>query len=284
MRVLALGQVSASGGGLDPVRYGRYKYGDLGAVAGFASDLAALALVRLPQLAGTAVTVTAPASRAVPIGADLLADGVVRRLNRVRAERGVDAATRAKLHRFEVPSDDYGTQDAATRRALLAAERISGIPGLFTAQHVLVVDDLWVTGISARVTATAIEQWRPASLTYLVIATVEPDLARERPQIEAGLNHAAVPSLSALAELSRRATVAVNQRMCKFVLRHRPDEIRPWLDTLAPELVWRLHSAALAEGFAIAPAFRDAVAVLTAYVEEHKLDLAAAELGWCPMP
>jgi hypothetical protein len=147
-----------------------------------------------------------------------------------------------------------------------------------------VVDDLWVTGTSARVTAEAVRRWRPQSLTYLVIGTVEPAFAARHPQVEAELNHAAVDGLPALAALARVDTLAVNQRMCKFVLNHRPDEVREWLDAVPPDLAWRLHSAALAEGFGLTPAFRDTVAVLAAHVDERRLDERAAEAGWVPVP
>jgi adenine/guanine phosphoribosyltransferase-like PRPP-binding protein len=72
---------------------------------------------------------------------------------------------RAKLYRFAVPTTDYGTADEAGRRALLADERISGIPDLFADRDVVVVDDLWVTGLSAEVTIDAIEGWKPRSVT-----------------------------------------------------------------------------------------------------------------------
>lgn len=283
MRVLALSEVAEGHeGGLDAVRYSRYKYGQVAAVESIAAELARFALDGLPYLLAEPVTLTAPASRAVPIGADLLTDAVLRRVNHERARLSHEPAVRAKLYRYHVPSGDYGSQNLAVRRELLAAERISAIPELFAGRHVVVVDDLWVTGTSAEVTAGAIRRWAPASVTYLVIGRVEPGYAERHPQVEYELNHAAVDGLPALADLCRQGPVAINQRLCKFVLGQAPERLAAWLPDIAPELVWRLHSAALAEGFGLMPAYGAAAEALAAHVEDHKLEALAMRHGWSP--
>jgi hypothetical protein len=284
MRLVAWRQVTGNGNGLDPVVYSRYKYGQSAAIAYYAAELGRLVVAALPVLTAEPSTVTAPGSRAVPIGADLLADGVLRHVNRVRAGRQLEPAVRAKLHRHHIPAGDYGGEDRAAREALLAAEKISSIPELFTDRHVVVVDDLWVTGTSAAVTAAAIDRWRPASLTYLVIGRVEPALAERRPQVEAELNHAAVDGLPALAQLLRAGPVAVNQRLCKFVAGQPVELLGSWLTDQEPRFVWRLYQALLAEGIGLMPAYRDAVAVLVEFVDKHRLDERAAAEGWTAGP
>jgi hypothetical protein len=282
--------------GLDRTQYSRFKYGFRRAVERFAARLAERAEADLPDLLDGPVTITAPASRAVPIGADLLADGVLRAVNHRRAQRSTPAASpareaspcgprtppaiRAKLYRFAVPAGDYGTADQEGRRALLADERISGIPELFTDRDVVVVDDLWVTGVSAGVTIDTIRHWEPRSVTYLVIARVDPEHARRRPQIEYDLNHAAVTSLPTLAELCREGPVTVNQRVCKFVLQHPPAEVRAWLDTVPTTVAWHLYAAVLAEGFALTERFVDAARVVIQFADRHDLDGVAASCGW----
>jgi hypothetical protein len=277
-RVIALHGVAD----LDRTEFSRYKYGARHAVDRFARALAVRAEADLPDLLDAPVTITAPASRAVPIGADLLADGVLRAVNHRRAQRAAAPAVRAKLYRFAVPTADYGTADENGRRALLADERISGIPDLFADRDVVVVDDLWVTGLSAEVTIDAVERWKPRSVIYLVIARIDPELARRRPQLEFDLNHAAVTSLPALAELCRDGPTTVNQRMCKFVLQHPPAEIRAWLDTVPATVAWHLYAAVLAEGFVQAPRFADAARVLVEFADRHDLDTVAASCGWSP--
>jgi hypothetical protein len=292
MNVIAL----HGGDDLDRTRYSRFKYGFGPAVDRFASHLAERAEADLPDLLDAPLTITAPASRAVPIGADLLADGVLRTVNRRRAGRSAPAAspareaspggprnppaTRAKLYRFAVPATDYGTADQDGRRALLADEKISGIPELFADRDVLVVDDLWVTGISAGVTVDAIGRWKPRSVTYLVIARIDPEHAARRPQVEYDLNHAAVTGLPALAELCREGPVTVTQRVCKFVLQHPPAEVRAWLDTVPATIAWHLYAAVLAEGFASNAGFAEAARVVIQFADRHDLDGVAASCGW----
>jgi hypothetical protein len=280
MRVLAVHRLDAAGGAVDPVRYSRYKYGRTDAIGYFARELGECAMRELPILAPETPTVTAPASRAVPIGADLLADGVLRSINRVRTCQQLQPAVRAKLHRHEIPPGDYGSEDLATRRALLAQERISSIPELFSNRHVLVVDDLWVTGTSAEITAAAVQRWRPASLTYLVIARVEPEFAQLHPEVEFALNHASVDGLPALAELLEHGPVVVNQRLSKFVLSQPHDRLAAWLAERDAQFVWRLYCAALADGFALMPRFRDNVTLLVEFADRRRLDERAASRGW----
>jgi hypothetical protein len=273
--VLAAYEVGETGTALDAAAYSRYKYGSRPDVDGFAAVLAELAT----KLPADALTVTAPASRTVPIGADLLADGVLREVNHRRAQEGTGPAVRAKLHRFAVPAEDYGAKDAAARRALLARERISGIPDLFAGRDVVVVDDLWVTGASAAVTVDAVARYAPRSVTYLVIATVEPGYAARRPEVEFDLNHAAVDGLPALADLCR-GPVTVNQRMCKFVLRQEPAAVAEWLPGIPAGTAWHLYAAVLAEGFLLEPAFAATARVVVGHADEHDLDAQAATHGW----
>ncbi|GAA0899072.1 hypothetical protein GCM10009558_088620 [Virgisporangium aurantiacum] len=277
MKVLAAYEVAEAGSALDAVRYSRYKHGSAGAVAAFAETLAGLAVATLPGLLDGPVTITAPASRSVPIGADLLADGVLRAVNHERAQRGTGPAVRAKLHRFAVPAGDYGGLSGVDRRALLAAERISGIPELFAGRDVVIVDDLWVTGASAEVTVDAVARYAPRSVTYLVIATVEPGYAARRPEVEAELNHAAVDSLKALGDLG---PMTVNQRVCKFVLRQEPRAIGEWLEHVPAHTAWQLYAGVLAEGFLAEPGFADAARVIVNVADGRDLDAAAATHGW----
>lgn len=264
---------------LDAAEYSRYKYGSRAAVDGFADTLARSAVEKLPALLTAEVTITAPAGRVVPIGADLLADGVLRAVNHLRARHDVAPAVRAKLHRFAVPAEDYGTMSEVERRALLASERISGIPDLFAGRDVVIVDDLWVTGASAEVTVEAVARWSPRSVTYLVLAAVDPDEAKRRPEVEAELNHAAVSSLPALAALG---DVTVNQRVCKFVLRHGPDAVLAFLESVPAHVAWQLYAAVLAEGFLLRDEFAGAARVIVNFADDRELDAAAATNGWSP--
>jgi hypothetical protein len=280
MTALSAYEVSEAGTALDAAVYSRYKYGSRAAVDSFAETLAELAVAKLPGLLTGPVTLTAPASRAVPIGADLLADGVLRSVNHARTAGGVAPAVRAKLHRFAVPAEDYGAKDEAARRALLAAERISGIPELFAGRDVVVVDDLWVTGASAEVTLDAVARYAPRSVTYLVIATVEPGYAARRPEVEFELNHAAVDGLAALGGLCRDGAVTVNQRFCKFVLRHPPPSVDGWLAGVPAATAWQLYAAVLAEGFLSEPGFAGTARVIVDFADRNDLDAAAASHGW----
>jgi hypothetical protein len=278
--VLAAYEVSEAGTALDTAAYSRYKYGSRAAVDSFAETLAELAVAKLPGLLSGSVTLTAPASRTVPIGADLLADGVLRAVNHGRASRNTAPAVRAKLHRFAVPADDYGARNEADRRALLAAERISGSPDLFSGRDVVIVDDLWVTGASAEVTVDAVARYAPRSVTYLVIATVEPGYAARRPEVEFDLNHAAVGSLDALGDLCRAGAMTVNQRFCKFVLRQQPADVEAWLADLPAATAWQLYASVLAEGFLLEPGFSGAARVIVNVADDRDLDAEAATHGW----
>jgi hypothetical protein len=266
--------------GLDPQQYSAYKYGAASVVAAYAQDLADLICDQTPRLASDQLTITAPGSRSVPIGADLLADGVLARLNHRRTLMGRPPAVRAKLHRHAIPAGDYGAQDLAGRQALLAQEKITTIPSLIADRDVLVIDDLWVTGLSAEVTVQAIERLHPASLTYVVIARVEPDYAAAYAAVERDLNHARVSDLDSLSGLFHQDQVIMTQRLCKFVLVQPIDQLATWLPRQPVGYIWELYCALLAEGFGLMPEYKSAFSCVASHVEATRLDIQAMSLGW----
>lgn len=282
MNTVHINTITPGNTGLVGVNYSRYKYGSVAMIEGFGAELATLALAAVPGILSEPVTITAPASRSVPIGADLLADRVLAGVNLARIAAELEPAVRAKLHRHTLPSGDYGGQSAAERRASLASERISLIPGLITGRHVVVVDDLWVTGASAEVTIAAVNRHQPRSLTYVLIGRVEPDYAAAHPQVERELNHAKVRDLGTLGEMLLTEPVAITQRLCKFALSWPGEVLRNFLANMQEKFVWQLYAAILADGLGLMPVYRSQFLALCELVNDNKLHIQATTEGWMP--
>ncbi len=239
--------------------YSRYKYGMPRAVRFLGALLGTHAVTYVKASFAPSLTIIAPGSRSTPIGADYLADEVLKVVNRARHERGLQPAVRGKLHRHVVPSGDYGGLSAAERQALLANEKISANPSLITGCEVIVVDDLWVTGASADVTIKAIMTHAPASLTYLLIAEVDESIAHTNASVERDLNHAAIHDLASLATAIHNEVeeVFVMQRLCKFLLGHHPEELESFLRMMSASFVWHLLNACIADGLGLLPLYEE---------------------------
>jgi hypothetical protein len=266
--------------GLDSNQYSRYKYGSVAMTRMYGELLADLILATVPGALADAFTVTSPGSQAIPAGADLLANDILQRVNLVRADAGLEPAVRAKLHRHTIPSGDYGVCSEAQRRALLANEQISLDPKLIEGRHVVIIDDLWVTGATAELTIGVVENERPSSLSYALIGQVDPALAKSNAGVEMELNHAQIHDLDSLVTFLLAEPVVINQRMCKFVLSSPSAKLLEAFAALPTGLVWRIWTAIQADGLGELPAYREHFGAIAAYAEDHKLDHRAAQKGW----
>ena len=206
-----------------PVRYSRYKYGSLTATEAFAQALkAALSnsapdLVRAPRLLVT----SSPYAR-VPTAATTLARRLRPLLEAARARHGLPPVPLVQVERLAVTAGDFGTLSAWARDQHMAASALSFRkfpPGQVKGAHLLIVDDVRVTGAHQRRLTRATEELPLAARTFLYIASFpSPASAGFDPTQEDVLNHAAIKTLTDLARIVEAGDFAWNARACKFIL------------------------------------------------------------------
>jgi hypothetical protein len=203
--------------------YSRYKYGSVTATESFAEALGAAFGDRRPELARTPrLLMTSSPYSHVPTAAASLARRLRPVLNAARARHGLPPVPLVQVDRIMTSAGDYGTLSAQARDRRMAANTLSFRrfrPGQVRDAHLLIVDDVRVTGAHQRCLMRASDGLPLGARTFLYIAAFAgPSGDCFDPTQEDTLNHAAVRTLDDLAEIVESNDFAWNVRVCKFVL------------------------------------------------------------------
>lgn len=204
-------------------RYSRYKYGSVTAAEAFAWALGTAFGARHPELVrAPRLLITSSPYTYVPTAATTLARRLRTVLNTARAQHGLPAAPLVQVDRISPSTGDYGTLSARERDRRMAANTLSFRrfrPGQICNAHLLVIDDVRVTGAHQRCLARASDILPLATRTFLYIASFpSPPGACFDPTQEDTLNHAAIRTFDDLAGIVQAGDFAWNVRVCKFVL------------------------------------------------------------------
>jgi hypothetical protein len=239
-----------------PVQYSRYKYGSLTAAEAFAQALGTAFAERHPDIArAPRLLMTSSPYTYVPTAATTLARRLQPVLNAARARRGLPPAPLVQVDRVSPSAGDYGTLSAQARDRRMAANALSFQrfpPGQVRDAHLLIVDDVQVTGAHQRCLIRASDELPLAARTFLYIASFgNPADGRFDPTQEDALNHAAVSSLDDLAGIVEAGDFAWNVRVCKFVLdpANRGD-LQRFLALMPGWFVRDLHRNSCRDGYA----------------------------------
>jgi len=237
-------------------RYSRYKYGSVTAAEAFARALGAAFRERCPELAfAPRLLMTSSPYARVPTAATTLARRLQPVLNAARTGCGLAPAPLLRVERTSTSAGDYGTLSAQARDLHMAGNALSF--RRFPVQqvrgaHLLVVDDVRVTGAHQRCLMRASEDQPLATRTFLYIAAFTgPESGRFDPAQEDALNHAAVKTLGDLAGIVDACDFAWNVRVCKFALGPaNRRELPRFLHRMPGWFVRGLHRNSCLDGYA----------------------------------
>jgi hypothetical protein len=159
------------------------------------------------------------------------------------------------VDRISTSAGDYGTLSAQARDLHMAANVLSF--RRFRAArvrdaHLLVVDDVRVTGAHQRCLVRASEDLPLAARIFLYIAAfADPSSGCLDPAQEDALNHAAVKTLDDLAGIVESGDFAWNVRVCKFTLSPaNHGEISRFLRRMPDWFIGDLHRNSCRDGYA----------------------------------
>jgi hypothetical protein len=251
----------------DAALYSRYKYGSAAAADWFARALGHAFLDRYRRLAHQPrLLIAASPYHRVPTAANALAVRFAIVLNDARAARGLPPAPLVHIERIAASSGDYGTLPAEARTRLMAANALSfdRLRPHAHGAHLIVVDDVTVTGAHQRCLIRASETLPLASRTFAHIAAFgRAAPGRPDPALEDRLNHAAVSTLDDLAEIVAGADFTWNVRVCKFLLSPaNRDGLPSFLIRMTDLFVRELRRNSLIDGYARMPAYRASHAII----------------------
>jgi hypothetical protein len=235
--------------------YSKYKYGSVSATEAFAAALGAAFGDRHPDLArAPKLLLTSSPYNYVPTAATALARRLRLVLNAARARHGLPPVPLVQVERTGTSAGDYGTLSAAARERLMATNAVSFRrfrPAALRGAHLLIVDDVRVTGAHQRCLADASAELPLATRTFLYIASfADAAIGCFDPTQEDTLNHAAIRSLDDLGGIVESDDFTWNVRACKFMLApSNRDELPRFLARMPRWFVRDLHRNSRGDGY-----------------------------------
>lgn len=181
--------------------------------------------------------ITAPPLYVIPSGANLVAWEVHRIL----------AGRMPRIRMVDLRYTDANPLTGATAEYSRAGidERIRNRQGLhegkcaprpdpadFEGRAVLFVNDINVTGTQQHFVQRTLEPLRPASLHWLYIVQVAPELGRSNPEVEYALNHLRHRSFEEFAEIVTSADIDFTTRCISRLLDYPLETLEPLLRAL----------------------------------------------------
>jgi hypothetical protein len=239
--------------------YPAMKVGVRGSVRFYAELLAPLAEeIIAGRAGGREWVVTAPPFYVIPAGANLVASEACRLVN----ERGEAAVRQVDLRyaranpqdtRHVLPGNDYSSSGIdhrmRNRRALHEGDGAPRPdPADFRGRAVIFINDINVTGTQQYFIQRTLEPLQPASIDYLYIVQVEPDLGRAHPEIEYALNYLSMETFEEFADVVARADIEYTSRCVARLFGYPYDTLAPMLRTLDEPRRKRLRQLATDEG------------------------------------
>ncbi len=203
--------------------------------------------------------ITAPPLYVVPAGANLLAHEVFQvlreRLPRSRPLRLVDLRYALPMapSNAHLLGEDYSSSDVAARiRNRLRLHEGDGAPrpdpADFAGRAVLFINDINVTGTQQLYVQRTLDSVHPASIHWMYIFQVDPDLGRSNPGIEYALNFLNLGTFEEFAEMVVSADIDYTSRCVSRLFGYPIETLDPLFRSLDRTRRERLFDLATGEG------------------------------------
>lgn len=241
------GGVAAIDGDFDLDTYSRMKHGDMRAIAAMGETLTQSVLSGRRELVLNPAPVVLPVAYLhVPPACYYLAQHVAHAITRERAAVGLPRSRVVKISKDSVTATDYATATASERAAEMS--RISfSLDEPVAGAHVVLVDDVRVTGLAEKTALDSMSGQSSASVTAAYVAVVDETLASD-PSVEARLNHATVRSVADMAEAARSGQMVLTIRFLKRLLAADPAERAGFLSECPQRLLAEMVDGAVGSG------------------------------------
>ena len=241
--------VYEDGSPFNVVKYSRFKYGDTDVAEAYGQEMAKRLKAHVLDTAHQRrepVVITASAYKMLPTAARSLAQVINDRLH----ADGYKIDT-GRIHRLNLTNGDYAAMTTAERESAMRQNGIHIDEDLFLGRHVIVVDDIKITGAHERSIREMFAGRAILSLTHIYVVQMDPHLVAHDPTAEDTLNRSWVNGLDRLGELiaANPREYLFNARTVKLILGSEPGELCDFLGTLSDEHVRKLYEGATGDGY-----------------------------------
>lgn len=262
--------------------YSRFKHGDERWARRFGHEVADMLLSRKSALfcSGTMrserVLLASFPYKYVPTAAANMVDHTLARINHVLTGSGRPAA--GLLHVFKYPwqasiEHYFPTMSEKERRLMLGNVRLSVDRSRLEGAHLVVIDDVRVTGATQDMLLTFLSEVPGlASLTVAFLCDVAPEVARENPAVEFEINHHEVTTLEHVEAIAKSGEFRWNVRVAKFVLEERDEAaFDAFVLTLGDRHLEELYRSATLNEYHFEEKYRRKMGVLAAEMARREL-------------
>lgn len=258
--------VYEDGSPFNAVKYSRFKYGDTDVAKAYGQEMAVRLeshVLEAAELNREPVVITASAYKMLPTAARSVAQVLYDRLHETGYK--VDAG---RIHRLNLTNGDYAAMTAKERESAMRQNGIHIDEEHFVKRHVIVVDDIKITGAHERSIREMFEGRDILSLTHIYVVQMDPRLVADDPAAEDALNRSWVNGLDQLTELIMDDPRAYlfNARTVKLILSAPYANLDPFLRMLANEHIRKLYDGAKGDGYDLMSPYVTGFACLEAEV------------------
>ncbi len=238
----------------DHAGYSQFKYGRRDAAESYGSAIAELLTEYFADSdSQEPIVVTGTPYKRVPNAARTLA---------ITAERHLRTAgfptSYSYIYQHRLAEGDYGTLPAHLRDQRNAEKKRYLDSADFAGRHVVLIDDIRITGSIERSVLALLEDVPVLSTTIVNLVRLDPEVALSSPELEDRLNHWAVKGLDDLLRLmNQKDQFNLTTRAVKYVLQSDPSEVQAFLDQLDRYQIIDLYEAAADEGYGQMPRYSE---------------------------
>jgi hypothetical protein len=261
------------GSPFDAASYSRFKYGDTAVAKDYGMKLAFLLRDRLlkPALKSREpVVFTASAYKVLPTAARAVAQAMYEQTlaDGYKVEAG-------RIHRANLTNGDYATMSAHERKRAMSENGIYFDKAVFHGRHVVVIDDVKITGSHERSIHDMFDGEPILSLTHVYVVEMDPEIVKVRPSVEDTLNHTWMNGIDRLCELILAGgdQYPFNARTAKAIFSASSHQKKQIWETLGNEQILELHRGAHGDGYNVMHAYASGFAELESEMQRRGIAL-----------
>jgi hypothetical protein len=245
------GQVLCQDGSpFDRVAYSHFKYGFLPPAIEYGRRLASLIADQLFEVAGTEpITIVSAPYKYLPTASHAVAQAITAELAYRAVMNGLEPPVLVPFFKSRPGSSNYAKSSEEYRQRSLATLGLRIDESRVRGAHVVVVDDIRITGSAEKATAQFLESLTPASIWYLHAARLDEATGKAHPGLEDELNQTVAHTPEVILQQVADGEFQLNTRILRLILETENRASFDWFVSAAPHtLLESIHQAAVGNG------------------------------------
>lgn len=184
-------------------------------------------------------------------GANVISRHFQNYLNLYLVSNGKNPIMSVPIFMSSVFEGDYGTFDKVIRDKVMSKQQFFTSTELFQNKHIILVDDIRITGTGERKIASFLEELNPESVHFLYVAKLNQNQADSNPEIESLINHVWMNDPERLIEIMNTDYFALNARVAKHVLTLNGQTLVQFLSKITDTRIKELYFAVISDGYSV---------------------------------